>query len=210
MPTPASRYDSVLYPSYTHPQTHPNRLSVIGTLASLTPAPPARCRVLELGCGDATNLVPMAWTLPNSEFVGLDLAALPIVKGQETVAALGLRNLRLVQADITAINGDWGKFDYIIAHGLYSWVPHEVREHLLELCRVLLAPQGIAFVSYNALPGGHMRSMLREMMLFHVRGFESPEDRIDQARALAQFLMQAQVPADEHRGWLKAELEGVL
>ena len=210
MPTPASRYDSVLYPSYTHPQTHPNRLAVIGTLAGLKPASPLRCRVLELGCGDASNLVPMAWTLPESEFVGLDLAARPIASGQETIAALGLRNIRLVEGDLAAANGDWGKFDYIIAHGLYSWVPLEVREQLLELCRGLLTPHGIAFVSYNALPGAHMRAMLREMMLFHVRGLESPEERIEQARALTQFLAQGQVPADEHRGWFKGELERAL
>ena len=210
MPTPASRYDSVPYPSYTHPQTHPNRLAVIGTLAGLKPAPPAHCRVLEIGCGDASNLVPMAWTLPGSEFVGLDLAALPIAKGQEAIQALGLRNLRLVQADLAAVNGEWGKFDYIIAHGLFSWVPPEIRERLLALCRSLLAPHGIAFVSYNALPGGHMRAMLREMMLFHVRAYESPEERIEQARALTQFLLQGQLPAQEHRGWFKAELESVL
>src|SRR5262245_37775744 len=210
MLTSASRYDSVLYPSHTHPQTHPNRLAVIGTLAGLAPAPPTRCRLLALGCGDASNLVPMAWTLPDSEFVGLDLAARPIAKGQETIAALGLRNIRLVQADLAALDGDRGKFDYIIAHGLYSWVPVEVREQLLELCRCLLTPHGVAFVSYNALPGGHMRAMLREMMLFHVLGFESPEDRIGQARALTQFLLQGQLPVDEHRGWFKAELEAAL
>src|SRR5262249_9717401 len=147
---------------------------------------------------------------PDSEFVGLDLAARPIAKAQETAAALGLRNLRLVQADLATVNGAWGKFDYIVAHGLYSWVPLEVREHLLELCRLFLTPHGIAFVSYNALPGGHMRTMLREMMLFHVRGFEAPEERIEQARAFTQFLLQGQSTADEQAGWLKGELESVL
>src|SRR5215475_13826997 len=108
MPTPTSRYDSVLYPSYTHPQTHPNRLAVIGTLAGLKPASPTRCRVLELGCGDASNLVPMAWTLPDSELVGLDLAERPIARGREAIEALGLRNIRLIQTDLAAVNGDWG------------------------------------------------------------------------------------------------------
>jgi len=185
-------------------------LAVIGTLSGLTPAPPTRCRVLELGCGDASNLAPMAWTLPESEFVGLDLAARPIATGQETIAALGLRNVRLVQANLNEVNGDWGKFDYIIAHGLYSWVPVQVREHLLGLCRGLLTPHGIAFVSYNALPGGHLRNMLREMMLYHVRGFESPKERIQQARALVQFLSEGQTPSDEYRAWIKAEFKRVL
>jgi methyltransferase-like protein/ubiquinone/menaquinone biosynthesis C-methylase UbiE len=208
--TPTNRYDSVLYPSYTHPQTHPNRLAVIGTLMGLKPASPTRCRLLEIGCGDASNLMPMAWTLPESEFVGVDLAAKPIAKGKEISEALGLRNIRLIQGDLNEINGDWGKFDYIIAHGLYSWVPKEVREHLLELCRMLLTPDGVALVSYNALPGGHMRNMLREMMLFHVRGFESPQERIEQARALIRFLAEWQTPSDEYRAWIKAEFERAL
>src|SRR5260221_4442716 len=93
-------YDSVIYPSSTHPQTHPDRLAVIGSLFGLEPAPVNRCRVLELGCGNGTNLVPMAWGLPQSEFVGIDLAALPIARGQRMFSELGLKNVQLVQADL--------------------------------------------------------------------------------------------------------------
>ena len=166
--------------------------------------------MLELGCGDGTNLIPMACAMPESEFVGVDLAAVPIARGQEMIAALGPKNIRLVQEDVAKINGDWGKFDYIIAHGFYSWVPAGVREALLSLCRNLLAPHGIAFISYNALPGGHVRTMIREMMLFHVRGFDSADERVRQARALAQFVSQGQNSSDEYRLWLKAELQRVL
>src|SRR5580693_4601208 len=116
-------YDSVIYPSYTHPQTHPDRLAVIGSLFGLEPAPVNRCRVLELGCGNGTNLVPMAWGLPQSEFVGIDLAALPVERGQRMIRDLALKNVRLVQGDLLQVDAGWGKFDYIIAHGLYSWVP---------------------------------------------------------------------------------------
>ena len=214
MPEPSisrpTSYDLVVYPSYTHPQTHPDRLAVIGTLLGLEPAPPNRCRVLELGCGDGSNLVPMAWGLPNSEFVGVDLAAGPIARGHQMIIGLSLDNIRLHQANVTTINGEWGKFDYIIAHGLYSWVPAQVREHLLTICHDLLAPQGIAFVSYNALPGGHLRNMLREMMLFHVRGFDSPAERVQQAKALVQFLVEARHAGDDYRLWLERELEGIL
>src|SRR5260221_7836775 len=183
MQNPPSSYDEVLYPSYTHSQTHPERLAVIGALLGLEPALPTRCRVLELGCGNGSNLVPMAWGLPRSEFVGIDLAGRPIAQGQSMVRELRLANVRLVHGNLTEITGEWGKFDYIIAHGLYSWVPPEVARQLLVICRTLLAAQGIAFVSYNALPGGHLRNLLREMMLFHVRGFEAPEERVKQAVA---------------------------
>jgi methyltransferase-like protein len=166
--------------------------------------------VLELGCGDGSNLVPMAWALPQSEFLGIDLASRPILKGQQMISELGLPNIRLVQGSITEITPDHGKFDYIIAHGLYSWVPAEVQTQLLAICRNCLQPNGMAFVSYNALPGGHMRNMLREMMLFHVRGFDSPAEKVEQAVEFVKLLAYARDPDDEYRVWLRAELESIL
>src|ERR1022692_1414883 len=126
--TPRTSYDLVVYPSYAHAQTHPDRLAVIGSLLGLEPAPAEHCRVLELGCGSGSNLVPMAWGLAQSEFVGIDLAASRIAEGKRMLSDLGLTNIRLIPGNITEINGDWGKFDYIIAHGLYSWVPAQVQE----------------------------------------------------------------------------------
>jgi SAM-dependent methyltransferase len=207
---PASTYDLVAYPSYTHAQTHPGRLGVIGHLFGLAPARADACRVLELGCGNGSNLVPMAEGFAGSEFVGIDLAALPIAGGQRMIADLGLTNVRLVQGNLTEVNADWGKFDYIIAHGLYSWVPPGLQTEILRLCRDRLNPRGLAFISYNALPGSHLRMMLREMMLFHTRGFADPSERIRQARALAKFLAESQNTRDEYQLWMKAELERIL
>jgi len=123
MEPPLTSHDIVKYPSYTHPQTHPERMAVIGALSGLEPAPVTRCRVLELGCGNASNLAPMAWSLPGSQFVGVDLASKPIGQGLEMIQHLGLANVRLVCADVKSVDRGWGEFDYIIAHGLYSWVP---------------------------------------------------------------------------------------
>ena len=202
-------YDQVNYPSYTHPQTHPDRLAVIGALFGLNPTPVDRCRVLEVGCGDGTNLVPMAWASPQSTFVGMDLAARPIARAKQMVRELGLTNIRFECRDLSEFR-DPEQFDYIIAHGIFSWVPHEVQESLLQLCHSALRPEGIAFVSYNAQPGGHLREMLREMMRFHVRGLESADERVAQAKALVKFLAEAQETQDEYRLWLKAELTRVL
>ncbi|MSU60224.1 MAG: methyltransferase domain-containing protein [Pedosphaera sp.] len=209
MATNSSSYDSILYPGYTHPQTHPDRLEIIGRLFGLAPASARRCRVLELGCGNGANLIPMAWGLPESEFVGIDLAARPIAQGREMIRDLGLRNVRLEHGSITAINASWGKFDYILAHGFYSWVPPEIQERMLGICRHAMAPQGIAFVSYNALPGCHLRKMTREMMLFHIRDLTAPQERINQAQALVRFLADAQDTTDEFRLWMKAELKQI-
>ncbi len=163
----------------------------MAALFGMEAAPVERCRVLELGCGDGGNLIPMAFELPGSEFVGLDLAATPIEMGQESARQLGLTNIRLRAADILQVGPDLGQFDYIIAHGVYSWVPEAVRERLMQIASGHLAPHGVAYVSYNALPGCHMRLMLRDMMLYHLRDVSGAEARLEQAIKFLEFMMAA-------------------
>src|SRR5689334_14840078 len=93
-------YDAVAYPGFAHAQTHPDRLFTIAALFGLTSAPPERCRVLEVGCGDGRNLIAMASTLPQSTFVGFDLAAQPIAAGKELAERLRLNNVALTQQDL--------------------------------------------------------------------------------------------------------------
>ncbi len=209
MTASSTSYDAVAYPSYTHVQTHPDRLAVIGTLFGLEPAPVTRCRVLELGCGNGSNLIPMAFGMPESEFVGIDLAGSPIAQGRQAISELGLTNIQLIHGNVTEFDRRQGKFDYLIAHGLFSWVPPEVRDQVLALCRHCLAPHGIAFISYNALPGSHFRSMVREMMLFHVRDIRDPQERVRQAMALAQFIAEGRSTNDEYCQLMKSELETI-
>jgi SAM-dependent methyltransferase len=150
-------YDEVLYPSRTLPQTHPSRLATVAFLRGMQPASIGRCRVLELGCGTAANLIPMAFHHPESEFVGLDLAERPIAFGRSNISALGLHNITLHLMDLCEANPErLGCFDYIIAHGVYSWVPQSVRERILAISREMLNPQGVAYISYNAYPGDEL------------------------------------------------------
>src|ERR1041385_112988 len=132
----------------------------------MNPAPVAACRVLEIGCGDGGNLIPMAYFLPECRLVGIDLAGAAIADGNRVVKDLKLRNIELREDDLRDLPQDAGEFDYIIAHGLHSWIPVDVRDRLMELGRSLLAPQGIVFLSYNTWPGSHTRQILREMMLY--------------------------------------------
>ncbi|MBV9209817.1 MAG: methyltransferase regulatory domain-containing protein, partial [Acidobacteria bacterium] len=197
-------------PSYLHMQTHPDRLATMATFFGMQPAPVERCRVLELGCNDGGNLIPYAFSLPESSFVGIDLAARPIKRGQEMVADLGLKNIELRRFDVMEVDESFGEFDYIIAHGLYSWVPPFVRDKILEICRANLSPQGVAYVSYNAYPGCHLRDMTREMMLFHTQNVTDPEEKIVQAMALLKFLADSFAEPDLYRMFLQKELEHVL
>jgi SAM-dependent methyltransferase len=189
-------YDAVAYPGLPNPDTHPNRLAAMATLHGLSPAPVDRCRVLEIACNEGANLIPMAYAIPESEFVGFDLARTPIERGQERIRELGLMNVRIFCADLLDMGPELGQFDYVIAHGLYAWVPKPVRDRLLALCGQLLAPDGVAFISYNTMPGGHLRNMLRDMMLFHVQGIDDPNQRVPAAAGFLRFLLEAG-PEDE-------------
>ena len=181
-------YDQVLYPGFPLAQTHPDRLATIAGLLGMTPARPDRSQVLELGCGDGGNLIPMAVELPGSEFTGIDLAQPGIARGRAISEALGLKNISLRQMDLLAAGADLGQFDYILAHGLYSWVPAHVRDGVLRICRTNLAHDGVAYVSYNAYPGFHRREIFRGMMLHHVRNVQDPSKRYEEAvRLIDEF-----------------------
>jgi methyltransferase-like protein/SAM-dependent methyltransferase len=206
-----SPYDEVLYPGAVYPQTHPNRLATVAFLRGVEPAPINRCRVLELGCGVGNNLLGMAFQLPESEFIGLDLAQRPIATGQSHVADLGLRNISLHFMDVCDASVErFGRFDFIIAHGLYSWVPQPVRERILAICRELLNPQGVAYISYNAYPGNHLRNLVRWMMRFHIACFDDPTDKIGQARGLLQFLTESAPNPDYYIAAIRAQYERVI
>jgi SAM-dependent methyltransferase len=187
-------------------QTHPDRLATVAGLFGLAAAAPGECRVLELGCGDGGNLIPMALCLPRSEFTGIDLSGKAIHAGCSVMNALGLRNITLRQLDLMDAGPELGEFDYIIAHGLYSWVPPEVRERLLHICRAHLAPRGVAYVSYNTYPGFHRREMFREMMLYHVRGLEGPIDPVRRAVGVIETLNQCAPEGELARALYAEEL----
>lgn len=191
MPASAWTYDAIPYDSVPYPDTHPGRLWVVARLFGLRPPPVTQCRVLEVGCASGGNLIPLAAALPESQFVGIDLSARQAAMAQQIVRELGLNNIDIRHASIMDVDESYGEFDYIIAHGVYSWVPTEVQDRLLTLCGKQLTSQGVAYISYNVYPGWHMRGMVRDMMRYHALRFPDPNKRIEQARALLDFLASA-------------------
>jgi len=207
---PENPYHTVPYLTYPRFETHPDRLASVATLLGMRPAPVRACRVLEIGCGDGNNLIPMAYYLPESHFVGVDLAERPIEAARRTIAELELSNIEMIAADLRTIDESYSAFDYIIAHGVYSWVPEEVRDALMAAVSARLAPQGAAFLSYNALPGRHFRQMLREMMLYHTRHTADVNERVDQGRWFLEWLRQARAVKTAWRVMLDEEIASLL
>lgn len=163
-PIPQSNpeYLTKLYPNYIHGRTHPAELEAMARIFGLDPVPSDRCRVLELGCGTGWSLRSFATDLTATQFLGVDLAEIAIEEARAGAARLGLTNLEFVAMDVTEFEPSRGKFDYIIAHGLYSWVPEFVRTRLWEIVRDHLAPNGICYISFNALPGYRLTQVFRE------------------------------------------------
>ena len=196
MQSPPTPYDLVPYWGHPYRESHPDQLAAVSRLFGLASPPVDTCRVLELGCASGANLIPIAVAVPGASFLGIDLSQTHIAEGRRTIEAIGLSNIELVHGSIDSIGDEHGQFDYIICHGVFSWVPRAIQDHILRVCSRNLAADGVAYVSYNTYPGWFMRGMVRRMMGFHARRFSEPATQLEQARALLDFLFQASSGVD--------------
>jgi len=163
--TTLAEYDQVPYLANPLPQTHPSRIAAIASMFGLSFVPPKSAKVLELGCASGVNLLGMAHFMPDAKFVGVDLSIVQVHEAQRRAKAVAANNVTYHHMSIDEINPDFGEFDYIIVHGVYSWVPNEVQKAILRVCRENLSNDGIAFVSYNVLPGWRMKQAARDVFM---------------------------------------------
>lgn len=178
-------YDELPYESQPIPYTAPEQLSLVSQYHGGPAAPVAGCRYLEVGCGDGANLLPLAFYRGDCRFVGIDVAAGAIEEARSTAKRIGVDNLELHAIDLAdARLALEGPFDYVVAHGVLSWVAPELRGALMQLFAALLAKGGVGYVSYNTMPAGAPRGLMRETLLRHTHG-ETLRERIEAARALA-------------------------
>ena len=184
-------YEDVAYDGRPNPNSHPRRLAAVGRLFGLAPPPVETARVLELGCGDGANLLPMAQALPGARFTGCDLSALLMGHARAMADGLGLDNVELIEGDLRQIAPRLATYDYIIAHGFYSWVPADVREAMFAVMRDHLAPGGLALVTYNLLPGCHVRRITWDAMRLETADTQAPRERLAASRRIAEDLGRA-------------------
>jgi len=203
-----NRYDLVPYFSHPFQKTHPEHLFTLARLFGVAAPDFNQARVLELGCADGGNIVTMAANLPDSHFAGVDLSRKQLQWGWDLIAQLELDNIRLEHMSIGDIEPDFGQFDYIICHGVYSWVPPHIQAKILATCRRHLSTSGIAYVSYNCLPGWNFIKSIRDMMLYHVSAFDDPAEKAEQARSMLQFIINSQDRSDKaYTAYLKSEMD---
>lgn len=183
-------YDKRVYTSNAFPFSSPGHLRAAAHLYGLESVSPENARVLELGCAGGGNLLPFALAYPQAHVVGVDLSSVQVAQGQEVVQALGVQNLHLHAMSLTDISPEFGQFDYIVAHGVFSWVPPEVREAMLRILRDNLSPNGIGYISYNTYPGWKAGDIVRDAMLLHSHGAQNDDDKLARAKAMLNLLSE--------------------
>lgn len=189
----SSYYNDVPYVSDPLAAAHPDRLATAAVLFGMQPEP-TNCdaaRILEIGCGSGPTTIPIALSLPGAEIVGIDVSEYQINKLQERISELQISNLSASRVDLVDFPADAGQFDYIIAHGLYTWFGPEVQDALMHVCKRHLAPNGVAMVSYNTKPGWDLHGPVRDFMLYHTRDQKDPFRKAAAARELANWAVES-------------------
>jgi ubiquinone/menaquinone biosynthesis C-methylase UbiE len=205
----ASLYDETPYEALPHPASHPARLATVATFFGHAAPNVETCSALEVGCNDGSNLIPMAVSLPAARFVGCDLSPRALDVGRRTIAELGLANITLVEGNLAELARAHGQFDFIVAHGVYSWVPPDVRDALFALAARRLTRDGILYVSFNVLPGCRVRQAAWDALHHHVDRIENPRARFDAARELARLIADGATATKESDQALRAEFRAI-
>jgi SAM-dependent methyltransferase len=184
-------YEVLPYPSMPFAYTQPERLAALAELFGLK-APDAReARVLELGCASGGNIIPLAARYPRARFLGIDLSQRHIEDGRKRIKALALANIELQQGDFAKLDFGSGQFDYLICHGVLSWVPKQAQDAIFRICKQALVANGVAAISYNVLPGWHLRTIVRDICIHHVGRDGSPRARVANARKALELIAGA-------------------
>lgn len=207
-------YDELPYFSAAFPDCSPTRIEAIASFLSLTPPDTKTCRVLEIGCSYGGNLFPFAIANPNAQVVGIDLSGVQIEEAQKLAVKMGVDNIKFIQKDVCELANEadkFGKFDYIICHGVYSWVPNFVKDAILKSIKALLSPHGIAYVSYNVYPGWKIKDVIRDFLIFGTKDVKGEFNKAQKSRELLKFLQNYTKFCKENKdkfdiNWINADL----
>jgi SAM-dependent methyltransferase len=203
--TPGGDYNLLPYPTMPITLSQPLHMAATAALFGIDPPAVERARVLELGCASGGNIIPLAARFPQASFSGIDLSDRHIDQGRKAIADLGLVNVTLQQGDLTSLDLGGRQYDYIICHGVFSWVPKAAQDAIFRLCRQALVANGVATISYNVLPGWHLRMVIRDLCLRYAGSEGTPQRRVAKARAALARLAEASAETDPYGQLLRTE-----
>ena len=168
--------------------THPAALAGLATLYGLEAPAVQSASVLEIGCAGGGNIIPLAAQFPKAKFIGIDISDSHVRAARESIEKLGLKNIEIRKADVSKVKFTKEKFDYIICHGVFSWVSKAAQKAILKICTEHLSKNGLVTISYNVLPGWHLRNVVRDLSVFHSKQSDAPQIRAEKVRAILKEL----------------------
>ena len=193
---------------FCFPLSSPSRLNAIGNLFGVKAVNPDAANVLEIGCGNGGNIIPLSARYPESRFVGVDPSVEKIESAKKYASELNLDNIQFLNQTLQDFEFPPDKFDYIIAPRIYSWASEVEQDQIFEILKGLLSPNGIGFVAYNTLPGWASVQTLRDMMRFHGRYFDDPSEKTLEARRMLEFVSGNFANSDSpYKKVLESEIE---
>ncbi|WP_064615431.1 methyltransferase regulatory domain-containing protein [Streptobacillus moniliformis] len=206
-------YDSIPYISKSFKKCQPLHLKTMMKMLSFETTDLDKMRVLEIGCSFGGNIIPIAISNPNSEVIGLDLSKVQIDEGNDIIEKIGLKNIKLYHKNIVEYNNEFGKFDYIICHGVFSWVPDEVKEAILKVVKSSLTENGVAVISYNTYPGWKRIDVARDLMLFSIENLKdrllnvNDQDKVEMGKSAIRFYLDNSIVDENMKDVLKNLLD---
>ena len=206
----AKSYNEFPYAGYAYYQSAPDTLATLAKISGMQPAPIERSRMLELGCATGRNLIPHAINFPESEFVGVDLSIEHIKIAREFVDQLGLKNINFIVGDLSDLEPNLGEFDFIVGHGIFSWISQQTQHNILSLCSKALSEQGVVYLSYNAYPGWHFHGIVRGLLSNWTHSENDFHQKLAQGKALLNELVETNKEKEEfYHVFLRSELESL-
>jgi len=190
-PTP---YDEIPYPSSAHVRTDPSKLAAVIKTMGYEPPPPLTAKILDLGCGDGLNALTLASIMPESFVVGVDLSSVQVAKGEALRKAAGIENARIEVGDVFTMPLDGETYDYILIHGVYSWVPQVVALQMLKLVAARLKPGGICYVSYDGHTLGPFKTALNRLLRRATDAYDDPQQKLAIARHILATISDNEAP----------------
>lgn len=183
------RYEVLPYGSYAYPHSAPEQLEVVASLFGVPAPAVGTARVLELGAAAGGNIIPFALRHPQAQVMGVDISGAQVAMADSLIAKLGIGNVTMFEADFLEMDPSvLGTFDYIVCHGVYSWIPEPAQKAMMDILQKCLAPDGVAYVSYNTYPGWKTKEVVRDAMLFHGGLRDDPVEQVAYGRAMVEFL----------------------
>lgn len=178
-------YNAVPYVSEAFPATHPKKIHNILKKNNL--------KILEIGAGQGINVIPLAFYNPNYQIFAIDNSTSHVNTANNIKNKLKLDNISFQQIDILDFNVT-EKFDYIICHGVFSWVNRECQDKIISIFKNNLADEGLAYCSYNTYPGWYDKMPIRELLLQHTKNIANPIDKILASREVLEQIRTVKHP----------------